>query len=402
MSVLAAAAFILFTAQFPDTFLGSMSVGNEPVDLCISPDGQRAYTAAAWGFAAVIDIEGYDQFTFAGLVSIEGEPSAIQCDATGQRLYVADSENSLVHVVDTETLTVTSSFPVESSPVDMVLCSGYDLIYLSHSGGLVTVINTQTSSVEDVFWAGSSLHSLALSPDGEWLYAPDNGSPLESRISAESGVVNRFSSGLDSRAAAVSGDGGLLFLSCTEWNLIGVVNAEDLSPETTIGCEDGAPVEMAALPTLPYLYGVNSEMNALYVYGTDDLKFKGTVSVPGEPVNMAVHPDGERIFVVCAGDNKLKVYGYDPSGLEPGGTAASLVPVSSPSPEPSVVTSGLQGEVTIRAFDLSGRKVFEHTGQAAAGQPWEVPITRAPAGLLMVTAETSGTALRTRVMVLEP
>ncbi len=389
---------VLVTAQFPDTFLGSIAVGNNPVDLCISPDGQRAYAAVEWGFASAVDIQGYSEFSLAGLVGIEGEPSSVQCDETGEKLYVADTENSLVHVVNTGTLTVESSFPVEASPVDMVLCSGTNRILLSHSAGMITVINTLTSSVEDVFWAGNSLHSMTVSSDGKLVYAPDNGSPDESLITAATGSVSRFSSGMDSRAAALSGNGELLFLSCTEWDQISVMNTGDLTIETSILCENGAPVEMAALPALPYLYGVNPEMDLLSVYSTDELQFTGTVPVPGEPVNIAVHPDGERIFVVCAGDNRMKVFGYDPAGTEPEETDLSMVPGCSPSSAPSVILSGVSGTVTLRGYDLSGRNLFESEETA----PNEFFLPEVPSGIVFVAAESRGERLCTQVVVLEP
>jgi len=389
---------LVVTAQFPDTFLGSISVGNNPVDLCISPDGQRAYAAVAWGYATAIDLEGYSELSLAGLVTIDGEPSAVQCDETGEKLYVADTENSMVHVVNTGTLTVESSFQVEASPVDMVLCSGINRILLSHSAGMITVINTLSSTVEDVFWAGNSLHSMAVSPDGRYVYAPDSGSPYESLITAATGSVNRFSSGMDTRAAALSGSGEFLFLSCTEWGLISVMNTEELTVETTISCE--APVEMAALPALPYIYGVNPDMNVLSVYSTDDLQIMGTVPVPGEPVNIAVHPDGERIFVVCSGDNKMKVYGYDPEGIEPDGTTVSILPGCSPSAVPSVVIRGVSGRIIIRGFDISGRNLFENeiTGEGST----EFFLPEMPSGILLVTAESGEERLCTQVVVLKP
>jgi len=402
MSLLSLLVLLSVVAQFPDTFLGSVSVGNNPVDVCVSPDGERAYAAVEWGYASAVNIEDYDVFSFAGLVSIDGEPSAVQCDESGEKLYVADSENSMVHVVNTETLSIESSFAVEASPYDMVLCTGINRILLSHSGGMITAINTLTSSVEEVYWAGNSLHSMVVSPDGQYVYAPDNGSPYESIVTGATGSVNRFSSGMDSRAAALSGDGEYLFLSCTAWDMISAVNTNTLTTESSVSCENGAPTEMAALPALPYLYGVNTEMDILSVYSTDGLQLVGTVPVTGEPVNLAVHPDGERIFVVCTGDNKMKVYGYDPSGIAPDGTNSCMWPGCSPSPVPSVILGGITGRVILRGFDLSGRTLFESRTEIQAGEPAEFFLPGMPSGVLLVTAEFSGERLCTRVVVLEP
>ena len=394
-------AMIFIQSQFPDTFLGSISVGNDPVDLCISPDGTRAYAAVEFGYATAVDILGYDSFELAGLVSIDGTPSAVQCDGTGEVLYVADSENSLVHIVDTGTLEATGSFPVQPAPVDMVLSAEHERVFLSHSGGMVTVISTQTSSVETVFWAGNSLHSLSVSPCDNYVYAADAASPEETVINAGTLSVTRFSSGMDSMASAVSGCGEWLYLSSTDWDLIGVVNTEDLTLDTTLSCTGEAPVEMAALPDLPYLYGVDEEGAGLVVYSIQDFAFLGTVPVPGEPVDLEVHPDGERIFLVCTGDNRMKVIGYDPAGIQ-GNEGAALLTAESPSVNPSVIARGFTGELTLKAWDLSGRMVWEGRSTAAPGEACEFSITGVPSGLLLVRAESGDLSATASIVVLKP
>jgi DNA-binding beta-propeller fold protein YncE len=397
LPVIACAVF----AQYPDTFLGSLAVGNGPLDICISPDGDRAYTAVGFGFVTVIDIEGYSQFSLGGLVNIDGEPSAVQCDAAGEMLYVADAGGSQVHVVNTASLEVEYSFPVQPAPVDMILAAGAGRIFLSHSSGMVTVIDTATGYPDGFFWAGQALNGLAVSPCGSFVYAPDNGSPYETVITAGTGSVNRVISGMDSRSAAVSSDGSRLFLSSTAWNAIGVMDALELVIETMITCEGTAPVNMGVLPGSQWLYGAHPTENKLTVYHTGDLTLQGTVDVPGQPGNIAVHPDGERLFVVC-GDNKVRIYGYDPAGIETAGTGFSLSPSHSPAAAPSVsVTAGEPGAVTLRGYDLSGRTVWSATAVLARGESREFTVSAGVAGVLLVTAETPEGTLSARVVVLE-
>ena len=180
-----------------------------------------------------------------------------------------------------------------------------------------------------------------------------------------------------------------------------MVSTADLSIDTTFVCNGEAPVEMAALPGLPYLYGVDAEGAGLVVYDTDDLSFLGTVPVPGEPVNLEVHPDGERIFLVCTGDNRMKVIGYDPSGVQGNEGAASLS-AESPSTRPSVTARGFTGDLTVRAWDLSGRMVWEGRSTAAPGDVCEFLITGAPAGLLLVRAESPDLSATAEIVVLKP
>ena len=401
-------AFVLIiasfaVAQFPDTLLGSVSVGQYPSDVCISADGNRAYVAVKFGFATAVDINGYSDFSLAGLVTIDGEPVTLECDPTGEYLYVADQENDLVHIVNTSSLSVENTIAVQPSPTDMILCSEENKIYLSHETGMLTVINTETQLVEECFWAGEEINSLAVTPLQDMLFAADDGSPQEAVINPSTGFLTHFNSGMDSYCCTVSGDGTKLFLSSRSWNLIGVIDISSQAVVGTISCPDNAPDKMVALPDLPYLYGVCPEQNAVTVYGTDDLTWKEDIPLSGGPANIAVHPDGERLFVVCTGDNKLKVLGFDPSGIDPEETGAILTVLESPSSMPSVqVTSKNGGPVYLQAFDLSGRTVWTAEASMAVNETRLFTMGNVSPGVIIVMAASENVLSSVRVVVLEP
>ncbi|MEA3265787.1 MAG: YncE family protein [Candidatus Fermentibacteria bacterium] len=388
-------------AQYPDTFLGSVAVGQNPMDVCISPDGLRAYAAVEFGFAAAIDINGYSDFSLAGLASLDGEPVTLQCDPTGEYLYVADGENSKVYVVDTSGLSVVKTLDIQPDPTDMVLYSPGNKIYLSHGSGMISVIDTESQTIVEIFWAGVQINSLALTPDESQIFASDNGSPEESAINATTGNLTRITSGMDSYSCAVSGNGARLFLSCPSWNIIGVMDIASSTVEGTISCTGDAPDKMAALPDLPYLYGVCPDQNIITVFGTDDLSEKGEIALPGGPSEIAVHPDGERLFVVCTGDNKIKVIGFDPSGIDTPQPGHILSAVDSPSPSPSVtVTCSEGGTVSLRAFDLSGRTVWTAETLIAQNETRQFSLGNVPVGVLTVTSTIRGTVNSVKVVAL--
>ncbi len=398
--LLLAISFIA-VAQYPDTLLGSVSVGQNPMDICISPDGHRAYAAVEFGFAAAIDINGYSDFSLAGLVSLDGEPATLQCDQTGEYLYVADGENSKVYVVDTSELSVVKTLDIQPDPTDMILYSPGNRIYLSHGSGMISVIDTESQTILEVFWAGVQVNSLAITPDQSQIFASDNGSPEETAINSVTGNLTRITSGMDSYSCAVSGNGSRLFLSCLSWNIIGVMNIATSTVEGTISCTETAPDKMAALPELPYLYGVCPDQNTITVFGTDDLTEKGEIALPGGPSEIAVHPDGERLFVVCTGDNKIKVIGFDPSGIDPVTDEHILSAVDSPSPSPSVKVTCLEaGAVSLSAFDLSGRTVWTAEASMAQNETRQFHLGNVPAGILIVTSTIREAVNSVKVVVL--
>jgi len=394
-------AALIATAQYPDFFLGSVSVGQDPSDVCLSPDGNRAYVAVGFGFAAIIDVNDYSSFSLAGLANIDGEPVTLQCDASGDYLFVADQENNLVHVVDTSNFSTVKEFGIQPEPSDMVLSPQENKIYLSHESGMITVIDTESQEVTDVFWAGSRISSMAVNPSSSLIFAADNESPEETVINACSGTVTHFNSGMDSYGCTVSGDGSRLFLSCLSWELIKVVNTESFTVETTVACPGNTPRKMAALPELPYLYGVCPDRNSITVFGTDDLAVKGDIAVTGTPANIAVHPDGERLFVVCSGDNKLKVLGFDPSGITPQSSELALAVLNSPSSAPSLVISSTRpGYADLRIFDLTGREVRAEHCALAPGTTNRISVNNLPQGVFAATVCLEGRSCQIRFVVL--
>ena len=292
-------------------------------------------------------------------------------------------------------------FDIQPDPSDMVLSPQENRIYLSHESGMITVIDTQNQEVTDVFWAGSEINSMAITPSDSLIFAADDESPEEAAINTSTGAVTHFSSGIDSYGCTVSGDGSRLFLSCLSWELIEVVDTQSFTVETTVACPGNTPGKMAALPDLPYLYGVCQDQNSITVIGTDDLAVKGDIAVTGGPTNIAVHPDGERLFVVCTGDNKLKVFGFDPSGIAPRNTELTLGVLNSPSSSPSLIISSTSpGYADIRIFDVAGRTVQTEYFAVAPGTANRILIDNLPQGVFAATVSMEGRSCQARLVVL--
>jgi DNA-binding beta-propeller fold protein YncE len=318
-------------------------------------------------------------------------------------MFVADKENSLVHVIDTSELSIVKEFSIQPDPSDMVLAPQENRIYLSHETGMITVIDTEDQEITDVFWAGSEINSMAVNPSASLVFAADDESPDEAVINTTTGAITHFNSGIDSYGCTVSGDGSRLFLSCPSWELIEVIDTETFTVETTVACPGNTPMKMAALPDLPYLYGVCQGRNSVMVLGTDDLTVKGEFAVTGGPSNIAVHPDGERLFVVCTGDNKLKVFGFDPSGIAPQCSELTLTVLNSPSSAPSVMIAGSSpGYADLRIFDIAGRAVRTQSYAVAPGAANRISVNNLPQGVFTATVSMDGSFSQARFVVLRP
>ena len=91
-----------------------IDVGSEPSSVALSPDGRTAYVTLRAG-AAVVRIAGLDGAAPAvdATVGVGSEPVAIALSPTGRRAFVAELAEGRISVLDTATMTVTGSIPID-------------------------------------------------------------------------------------------------------------------------------------------------------------------------------------------------------------------------------------------------------------------------------------------------
>ena len=221
----------------PSIFSTDIKVGSSPSGLALSPDGNRLYVAnTGSGTVSVITTDTYkliDTNTGASgiqSISVGSSPSALTLTPDGKRLYVANSSDNTVSVIDTSTnrlidtnpnVTGTQSIAVGSSP--SALASGPDgRLYVANTGSnTVSVINT-SYSVTNTIAVGSQPASVALGADGR-LYVANTGSSTVSVIDTATNTVidtnpntlgnNAIPVGPSPTSVALSPDGGLAYVA---------------------------------------------------------------------------------------------------------------------------------------------------------------------------------------------
>jgi YVTN family beta-propeller protein len=107
--------------------------------------------------------------------------------------YVANGRANSVSVINIATNTMTTTIPVGSSPVGVVLSPDGARAYVANSGGgTVSVINTASNAVVATVTlaSGSSPFKLAITPDGKSLYVSDLGNPAVTVINAANNMIS--------------------------------------------------------------------------------------------------------------------------------------------------------------------------------------------------------------------
>lgn len=139
----------------------SGDVGERPLTVALSPNGERAFVAAEDGTLTVIDVasgDSVDTFTIGEL------PTAVAVAADGETVYVANRGDDTVSVIDLSERAV-STVAVGREPVALALTTTGLLVVANLQGGELSVIDTGNDNTAlSPITAGASPFALAVAP----------------------------------------------------------------------------------------------------------------------------------------------------------------------------------------------------------------------------------------------
>lgn len=172
----------------PPRVLATLTVGENPDGVAVSPDGSRVYVSNAedhpgdLSSVSVID-SSVDPPRVLDTIDIDNEPHGIAVAPDGERLYVVCSEDQLM---DAETLVVVDirddanvvidRLKIGARPYGLALAADGRRAYVSRSDGKVARVDLTTSPISllGLVKVGSrQLVGLATTPDGRRLYVPN-------------------------------------------------------------------------------------------------------------------------------------------------------------------------------------------------------------------------------------
>ncbi len=157
-----------------DTVVATISVGDEPYGVAISPDGTKVYitnfSAAGAGTVSVIDAVTN---TVTNTISVGDGPRGAVVNPAGTTLYVANAAATTISVINTATNTVTGTISLSSNPWGVTINPlGTKLYATLSNAGQLAVVNTATSVETDISLATLvAPNGVAILPDGSKVYA---------------------------------------------------------------------------------------------------------------------------------------------------------------------------------------------------------------------------------------
>lgn len=280
-----------------NTVVATITVGNAPEGIAITPNGQFAYVAIS-GDANVSVINTSSNTVVPPPIPVNLTPFGVAITPNGQFAYVVNNQTPAsqnVSVIDTSTNTVVGSpIPVGAAPLQIAITPNGAFAYVvNSSANNVSVISTSTNTVVATVAVDFGPTGVAITPDGLFAY-----------------VANISS------------------------NSVRVINT---TTNTVFGVPIGVgtnPREVAITPNGQFVYITNSGSGNVSVIDTTSNTVVATVTVGSSPQGIAITSDGQFAYVANRGDDNVVVIDIATNTL-----VGSPIPVGSFPQEIAILTS---------------------------------------------------------------
>ncbi|WP_165693793.1 Ig-like domain-containing protein, partial [Mycolicibacterium diernhoferi] len=330
----------------PASAIGApVRVGNGPWGITVAPNGTRVYVANS-NDGTVSVINTATNSIVGAPIRVGLTPIGVAVSPDGSRVYVTNHDGDTLSVIDTATNQVVGApISVGRGPVGVAVSPDGSRVYVAnYYGGTVSVIDTATNkTLGAAIPLGEHPLGIAMSPNGTRIYVTNSYTDTVTVIDTvtNSAVGDPVLVGRYPSSVTVSPNGSRVYVT-NQWD--GTVSVIDTATNRTVG----TPIPVGISP-----FGVTASLDGTRLYvtniGDGDGSGNGTLSVIDTATNAAVGAPvalGTDLYAVALSPNGTRAYvtNYTTgtvSVIDTGITAYALVG------KPNVKTGVVLGTVTI-------------------------------------------------------
>jgi YVTN family beta-propeller protein len=273
--------------------IGAIPVGLEPVDVAISPDGERAYVANR-GDDTVTVIDTSSNAKLGSPVDVGDEPRGLAVTPNGAVLYVANAGDDTVSVISTAAnAPIAAPIEVGDEPDGIAITPDGSTAFVAQRGGDLSVIDTATNAVVDSVADPLGPSRLAIGPRGGRGFVTNSGSSSVTAFNPinRSPVGAPIMSGAQPAGIAIDPGGAVAYAASP---VDGTITPIDTSLDSVLSLPVGG---------FPGATGVAFDPRGLSGYVTDEgggaatildatrNVAAGSIGVGAAPAGVAVVPD---------------------------------------------------------------------------------------------------------------
>ncbi len=268
-----------------------------PIEMLFSHSGSRLFLLCQSGEVRVFNAATY---AWSKTISVGHEPRGFSLSPDGSRLFVANSWDDTISVIDTRALNVVATWHVGMEPSSVLDGPADDHLYVANRiSNDIAVLDAHTGREIKRLSAGRGASYMTLSPDGKRIYVTHvypNNSPYGTAPESEITVIDTRSSEVVNRMPLHS-IAGVFHVALSSDNRLGVaaeLHPKNLVPLTSV--EHGWVFQ----DTLT-LFGADAGNRTVEV-SLDDLD-----SYAVRPFGLAIMPDKSRLYVSSGGSELVSV-----------------------------------------------------------------------------------------------
>jgi serine/threonine protein kinase, bacterial len=285
--------------------IGTIPIGDKPVDVAFSPDGNRAYVTNLSNIVSVVDTH---RSTVANTIVVGHPTQDLAVSPDGTRTYATCPEIKALLVINNSGGEVIAQIPVGDRPIAVAVNPDGSQVYVTNGGsGTVSVIGTTTNSVTAEIPVGGLPRGVSFDRDGRRAYVTDAVTATISAIdTARSTVVGTFSTGNGPDSVAVSPDGSRVYTTNADANTISVIDSRTGDQLATVAVDDD-PGGLALMPDGRRLLSTNELADSVSIIDAETNRVVTSLSVGDNPDGLAISPNGRRAYVANIGSGTLSV-----------------------------------------------------------------------------------------------
>jgi serine/threonine-protein kinase len=273
--------------------------------MAITPDGRRGYvTNRDPRMVTVLDLA--TRSTVA-TIPMAAPPRFVTFDRAGARAYISCFDDAgttdLVAEMDTQTLAVTASIPVDKQPYASALAPDQRTLWVPTLAGSIDLVNTDSNIVARSVPMAPNPHRVIFAAGRA--YVVNHESNLVTVLNvADATILATIPVGRSPHSIAPSPDGSRVAVVNYDGNTVSMIDTKTNQVTATIPVGQG-PQSVAYAPDGRHLYTANVNDGSVSVIDAATDRVTTAVPVGGSPTSIAPAPDGRLAYVTLLDESRL-------------------------------------------------------------------------------------------------
>jgi len=239
-------------------------------------------------------------------INVGANPWAISINPTTNKIYVTNSGNDTVSVIDGKTNTV-KFLTVGQNPTGIVVNPFTNLAYVSKfSSNSISVINGTTDTVIADIPVGKLPDLLGLDAVSNKIYVPNSAEKSVSIIDGNTNTVLKTIL-LENNPAAIIVNPQTHLAYVTNAGNVTVIDGNTDQISKIISVSSGHLTSMAVNPSTNRIYVSDILDTHIFVIDSNDDTVITKIQVGKNPDGIAINPNTNRIYVANSGDGSVSV-----------------------------------------------------------------------------------------------